>query len=132
MQRDQQRRKRSHNQVAERTTMRRPSHNLLPGEAKRAKEMRDSGMTFQEIAGAIGQPVRDVELAIAATRSRNPDSPFAVINTDTLTKDRFLAFRLPDDGSEHDVLVRLLNQAEAYRRLPKSQRAGPGGTTAGT
>lgn len=119
MSHDQQRRKRGHHQVAERTKLRRPVHSLLPGEVRRANQMRDRGLTFQEIAGAIGQPVRDVELAIAPTRSPNPDSPFAVINTDKLTKDRFLSNRLPDDRSEHEVLVRVLNQAEAYQRLHK-------------
>lgn len=119
MQRDQQRRKRSHHLVAADTKRRQSRHSLLPWEVEQAKRLEKQGKPINDIAEAIGQPVRDIELALASSRSRNPDNPNAIINTDKPTKARFLAFRRPDDRSDHDVLMRVLDHAEAFQRKQK-------------
>ena len=118
--RDCRRRKRGHHYVAE-ATRRRKRHNLLPDEVRRAKQMDERGLTIEEIADALDQPVRDVEVAMASTRSPNPESPFAVINTDKPTKDRFLHLKLPDE-TDHDTFVWMLDQCERRERQIKRRR----------
>src|SRR4029453_14400646 len=68
--------------VAEQTVMRRAPHGCTDEEVRRMKAMRDVGrLSFDAIAEWEGKSVEEVKLALAPTRSPNPNSGRAVINT---------------------------------------------------
>lgn len=92
---------------------RRPAHSLPPELVTRAKELRDDGMPFEEIAERLGSAVRDVELALMNSRSPNPDSTAAGIYTDRSTLARFLRHAQPGE-TRHETLVRLIQLADRH------------------
>jgi hypothetical protein len=99
--------------TSQQTLHRRPAHNLSPTLITRAKELRDDGASFEEIADRLGSPVRDVELALMNSRSPNPDSDAACIYTNRSTLDRFLRHAEPSE-TRHETLIWLLQLADRY------------------
>jgi hypothetical protein len=110
------RRPRHNNHVSPLTKKRRVEHGLSEREVSRAKQLRDADWSYEDIAHELHRTVREVELAIAASRSPNPKNPNTTIYTDRVTLARLREQELPGE-TRHQTLVRLLEEHAHFQRL---------------
>lgn len=104
------------NHVSPLTKKRRVAHGLSEREIGQAKQLRDAAWPCEAIAHELHRTVREVELALAASRSANPDNPNTTIFTTRATLARFRDQELPGE-TRHQTLVRLLEEHAHLQRL---------------
>lgn len=102
--------------ASELTRRRRADHGCTEEEVRRFKGMRDFGFSFASIAELEGKPVEAVKLALASTRSPNPNSGRAVVNTTPGGLARLRAKALPGETAGQ-AFERVLGEHEHFERL---------------
>lgn len=102
--------------IGDRTRALRPACRLTTKEIERARRMRRSGETIDVIARSLGHAIDDIELALAAMRTKKPNRSRATINS-TIAAREFIANEA--DGAEPHwaTLDRLLGELTMLRVL---------------